>query len=58
MAKDSESTPVAKAPARFTAAEMRTAFMLGHAYGRAHTFNPQEMNAVKAAEEARFNWPD
>ena len=43
---------------KYTAADMRTAFMLGHSYGRQHIFNPQEMDAVKALEEATANWPD
>jgi len=53
------SNVIAKKDAKtYTAADMRSAFQLGHAYGRAHVYNPQEMNAVMAAEEALANWPD
>lgn len=69
MAKDTRFTmmdeqpapvprPAPKVAKTYTSADMRSAFQLGHVYGRAHLFNPQEMNAVKAAEEALANWPD
>jgi hypothetical protein len=65
MGKDTKFNPaeadfVAKAPsvAKYTADDMRAAFMRGSSWSRQHVYNPIEMRPVKDAEEALANWPD
>ena len=60
--EDEQPMPVTNKISRvaktYTSADMRGAFARGAAFARSHVFNPQEMNAVKAAEEALASWPD